>query len=613
MSGVYGWLGPADGDPQRTLASMRAHASSPAAKASFSTIGAGFALGASGPAGSAFAGDFGPLRIAIHGHPIWQDGRNELTSADAFSRRFAEAYRTAGSRVLDSIGGDFAIALVDADNEQILLAVDRIGIRSLTYCVDRGVLAFGPDSNVLSGHPSAKTELDSQAIYDFMYFHMIPGPRTVFAGHSRLPAGHFLQAGHGRLAIKPHWTPTFREDRECAIFDLVPEFREALRRGVVAFADAGCGTFLSGGTDSSTVAGYLGEAAGAPARTYSIGFDAAGYDEMAYARIAARHFHTDHHEYYVTPADVVEAIPIVAGAYGQPFGNASAIPTYFCAKLAREDGVTRMLGGDGGDELFGGNARYAKQYQFSLYGLVPPAIRAYGIEPLLLGLPGIEHVPLLGKARSYVTQAKLPMPERYESYNLLERLGPENVFDAEFLAGVDPSRPRALMKEVYESARAESLINRMLALDLKFTLADSDLPKVTRMCDVAGVDVAFPMLHESVVDFAGMLPPDFKLRRTKLRYFFKEALRGFLPTEILAKKKHGFGLPVGIWLQSHTPLRELASDSLAALKKRRVVRSEMIDALLTRRLAAHAGYYGTLVWILMMLELWFQQHVDHRT
>ena len=612
MSGVYGWLGPLDGDPQRTMASMHRHAAGSAADPNFFTTGAGLALGACGPASTAFAGEFGRLRIAVHGHPSWHDGSNHAASAEAFCERFTQAYRTVGVGALDCVRGDFAIALVDTDKAEALLAIDRIGIRNLVYYADREVLVFGPDSDVLADHPATEKQMDPQGIYDFMYFHMVPGPETAFTGHSRLLAGHYLQAEHGRVTNKPYWMPTFNEDRTGTVSELAPEFRSALRQGVDAFAGGACGTFLSGGTDSSTVSGILAEVTGAQTRTYSIGFDAAGYDEMAYARIAARHFHTNHHEYYVTPADVVEAIPIVAAAYAQPFGNASAIPTYFCAKLAREDGVARMLGGDGGDELFGGNARYAKQYQFSLYGLLPQAIRAHGIEPLLLGLPGIERMPVLRKARSYVAQARLPMPERYDSYNLLERLGPANVFDGDFLAGIDPCRPLALMKEVYDSARAGSLINRMLALDLKFTLADNDLPKVTRMCDAAGVDVAFPMLHESVVDFAGALPPDFKLRRTRLRYFFKEALRGFLPVEILTKEKHGFGLPVGVWLQTYAPLRELAGDSLAALKSRRIVRSEMIDALLTRHLAAHAGYYGTLVWILMMLELWFRHHVDRR-
>jgi asparagine synthase (glutamine-hydrolysing) len=610
MSGVYGWLGPHVGDPQRTMASMHTHAAGSGANPCFATIGAGFAVGACGPAGTAFAGEFGALRIASHGHPFWHDRSNHVATAEAFCEQFALAYRTAGVRALDSVRGDFAIALVDADKAEVLLAIDRIGIRNLQYCADGGVLVFGPDSDVLADHPLTKKELDPQGIYNYMYFHMVPGPETVFVGHLRLRAGHFLQASHGHLATKRYWMPTFSEDRQCTVSDLVPDFHHALREGVAAFAGGACGAFLSGGTDSSTVAGLLGRINGTPARTYSIGFDVAGYDEMAYARIAARHFQTNHHEYYVTPADVVEAIPIVAAAYGQPFGNASAIPTFFCAKLAREDGVERMLGGDGGDELFGGNVRYAKQYQLSLYGLLPEAIRVRGLERLLLGVPGTERVPLLRKARSYVAQAKLAMPERYESYNLLERLGPDSVLDREFLAGIDRSRPLALMTEGYESTEAGSLINRMLALDLKFTLADNDLPKVTRMCDAAGVDVAFPMLHESVVDFAATLPPDFKLRRTKLRYFFKEALRGFLPAEILTKEKHGFGLPVGIWLQTYAPLRELAGDSLAALKRRRIVRSEMIDALLDTHLASHAGYYGTLVWVLMMLELWFQHHVD---
>src|SRR5262249_16699723 len=140
------------------------------------------------------------------------------------------------------------------------------------------------------------------------------------------------------------------------------------------------GTFLSGGTDSSTVAGMLGEVTGQPARTYSIGFDAQGYDEMAYARIAARHFNTRHNEYYVTSDDVVSAIPQIAAVHDQPFGNASAVPTFYCAKLARDDGVDVLLGGDGGDELFGGNDRYATQYLYSLYSDLPSGLRKGLIE-----------------------------------------------------------------------------------------------------------------------------------------------------------------------------------------------------------------------------------------
>ncbi len=132
------------------------------------------------------------------------------------------------------------------------------------------------------------------------------------------------------MKVRPYWQIQFTEPKHGRVADLKPEFRAALDTSVAAFVDGSqCGAFLSGGTDSSTIAGMIGRVTGAPARTYSIGFAAAGYDEMEYARTTARFFGTDHHEYYVTPDDVVQAVPLIAAAYDQPFGNASAIPTYY--------------------------------------------------------------------------------------------------------------------------------------------------------------------------------------------------------------------------------------------------------------------------------------------
>jgi asparagine synthase (glutamine-hydrolysing) len=150
----------------------------------------------------------------------------------------------------------------------------------------------------------------------------------------------------------------------------------------------------------------------------------------------------------------------------------------------------------------------------------------------------------------------------------------------------------------------------MLALDFKFTLADNDLPKVTRMCELAGVDVAFPMLDDDVIDFAARLAPAQKLKGAQLRHFFKEALKDFLPAEIIAKEKHGFGLPVGVWLQRHSGLRAMAGDHLLALRRRNIIRGDFIDRLLDEHLSSHPGYYGTMVWILLMLELWFERHAS---
>jgi asparagine synthase (glutamine-hydrolysing) len=235
-------------------------------------------------------------------------------------------------------------------------------------------------------------------------------------------------------------------------------------------------------------------------------------------------------------------------------------------------------------------------------------VRRALIEPLARACPTGMGPRLLRKACSYVAQASVPLPARYDAYNLLERLGPEEVFTADFLSTVDREIPHRLIANTYHDAHAGHWLNRLLAVDLKFTLADNDLPKVTRMCELAQVDVAFPLLHDSVVDFSASLAPNMKLRGTRLRYFFKEALRGFLPDAIIEKEKHGFGLPVGPWLASHAPLREFAAATLESLKRRGIIRREFIDELLTIYLPQHPGYYGTLVWVLMMLELWFQEH-----
>jgi asparagine synthase (glutamine-hydrolysing) len=607
MSGLCGWFDcerAGSVDPQ-VIAAMAA----PLNRFDGCTVrsaSAGFgAVAAAGTALDIFQDDH--QLVGVWGRARFADTKlAALAQRHGVARALAQGYARRGPDVLAALTGVFALAILDGRSGEAMLAIDRIGTRPLCYSVAPGTLVFGSTLDAISAFPAITPEINRQAIYDYVYFHMVPAPHTIYDGRHRLLPGSFLIWRNGELETRPYWEMRFVENEKRPMPELKKEFLATLREGVREAAQYGkVGTFLSGGTDSSTIAGLLGEVTGKPARTYSIGFEARGYDEMHYARIAARHFGTRHREYYVTPDDVVSAIPLIAAVHDQPFGNASAVPTYCCAKLARDDGVDTLLGGDGGDELFGGNERYAKQYLYSLYSDLPPALRKGLIEPLLGLLPPIS---LMGKAQRYVRNASMPMPARYDNYNLLERLGADIVFTADFLGTVDAQRPRAMMEQAYNSAPAQSLINRMLALDLRFTMADNDLPKVARSCELASIDVRFPLLSDSVVAFSAGLSPRLKLKGTRLRYFFKEALRGFLPDEIITKTKHGFGLPFGPWLQTHRPLRQLALDSLTDLKKAGIVRPEFIDELTSTHIDGHADYYGTMVWVLMMLEQWLRQH-----
>ncbi|MGK5080803.1 asparagine synthetase B family protein [Janthinobacterium sp. HLX7-2] len=551
------------------------------------------------------------LQVAIWGRPEL-DG-----SFDDVARRLASLWLSRGVAACACLSGPFALAILDAFSGSALLAVDRAGIHPLSYASNAQGLFFASSHDALLAHPAVRGALDPQALYNYLFFHMVPGPATAYLGQQRLLPGEYLHVRGGKLCKGSYWQLAFQEHayaRTPASFaSNKQEFLRILRLAVESSLGAdgdSTGAFLSGGTDSSTLAAIMGQVTGRPARTYSIGFDAPGYDEMAYARLAASHAGSIHHERYVTPNDVLGAIPAMAAAFDQPFGNASAIPAFYCAQMARADGVTRLLGGDGGDELFGGNERYAHQALLSRYAQLPALLRQCIIEPLLFRQQIGQPWRLFDKARRYIEQASLPLPARLDSYNLLLRHGYRTVLEAGFIDTIDPGMAPGCVNDAYWQRQGQGLsqINALLALDMRFTLADNDLFKVRKACELAGVEAAFPFLHDAMVAFAARLAPQDKLDGTQLRPFFKRALAEILPPAIVRKKKHGFGLPFGLWLHSHPALREFAFDNLTQLRRRGIVRPAFIDDLQGRLLAEHPAYHGTMVWLLMMLEQWLSQH-----
>jgi asparagine synthase (glutamine-hydrolysing) len=564
--------------------------------------GEGFAIAARGRLASLHHD--GALVCAAVGVPRFESGSaTEAASRHGAAGGWLEAYRERGADMFAGAHGAWSVVLFDLDRRRAIAAVDRFAMRQLCFGASDGGLGFASRADNV---PGAADETDPQSIFDYVYHHFIPAPRTIFRGVSRLDAAHRLVATGEGVQVERHWQPQF-------VPTAMP-FAERKERFLSALTDAvsdqlpgeSIGCYLSGGTDSSTVAGMVTQVTGRSVKTFSIGFDAAGYDEMEYARIAARRFGTEHTEYYITPQDLVERIPEVASSFDQPFGNSSALPAFFCAKLAHDAGVTRMLAGDGGDELFGGNSRYATDRLFTAYERVPEVLKRALIEPLALGLP-LSALPLLRKGRRYVEIARMPVPGRMQLYNLLTRMGPASVFTPEFLARVDTEEPHRRELATFAAIPPAATLNRTLAFEWKYILADNDLPKVTGTASLGGIDVGFPLLDDRLLDFSLGLPPKLKVRGRKLRWFFKEALRGFLPDEIIAKKKHGFGLPFGVWLLRDKALREFALTAVNALAGRGIIRPALARTLFDERIGEHAAYYGEMVWILMMLEQWLAQ------
>ena len=546
------------------------------------------------------------ITVALQGGPVRLKGVEAPSPAEALW----QAYRARGPGVLQDLSGRFALAILDATCSSVLLALDRMGMESLAYAVRGNRIIFASSPAAVAAEADPSLRLRDQALFDYLLMHMVPAPDTVFEGVFKLRPGTCARFERGRLTLERYWVPRFSSGGQAAEFPaLREELLTSLREGVAACRpDERTGSFLSGGLDSSTVTGMLGRVTGQPPRTFSIGFGVEKFNELEYARIANRHFGAHGHEYHVTADDIVDVFPKVAAIYDEPFGNSSAIPTYCCARLAAQQGVTHLLAGDGGDELFGGNERYVKQRVFELYAHVPAGIRKGLIEPLVRHLDPEGPIMPLRKLRSYVDQARIPMPERLESWNLMYRTDLGGMLEPEFRAAIDTRRPLATMAELYAQAPSSGLLQRMLFYDWHYTLSDNDLRKVGKTCELAGVRVSYPMLDQRVIDLSLQVPPEIMIEGHELRSFYKRALKGFLPNAILNKTKHGFGLPFGVWLKTHARLGDLIYGLLSALKSRRIVKQAFLDTLVHEAREGDAGYYGYAIWDLSMLEAWLQSH-----
>jgi len=598
MQGLMGWLAPSGVGEDALTSALGAMKAAKPQHAEYAHYAGGWAVGVD--SGTAFAHE-GGLGAVILGRPEFRDPAYESV-APAIA--LLKLWRNHGKETPQHIHGPFALAILDQQEAAVFLAIDRVGIHSLSFAALDDGLVFGTRADVVAAHPRVGANLDPQGLFNYIYFHVVPAPGTIFKRVEKLRPAQWAHWCQGELTRGFYWRLHYEDEKRSDFAPQSARLHQVLREAVTrAKGNDDPAAFLSGGTDSSTVCGVLTEVAGKGARSYSIGFAAQDFDEMEYARLATRRFGLDAREYYLKPEDILEAIPAIAAHYDEPFGNDSAVPALFCARLAAADGYRVMLAGDGGDEIFGGNARYAKQKVFEAYHTLPGFLRRSVVEPLV-HLPGCSHLPPLRKLQSYIRQANIPLPERTESYNFVNRQPLQEMLNDELLVAVDPQQPAALLTNAYDRTDSGSYINCMLHLDLEFTLADNDLRKVSGMTEAAGVEVRYPLLDEAILEFSGQVPPDWKVKGQTLRWFWKEALKGFLPDAIINKTKHGFGMPFGIWARDYAPLRERVQDRLGDFKKRGLLQPAYIDCVRKEHMSGHATYFGIMLWVILALEEW---------
>ncbi len=535
-------------------------------------------------------------------------GHRFQTNSD--TETIVHAYEEYGNACVEHLRGMFAFAIWDSQRKELMLARDRVGKKPLYYTLtSSGTFVFGSELKSLLEHPEVTREISPEALDAYLTFGYVPDPLCILRGIHKLPPGHFLTFRAGRVALTQYWDFRFATEKSTGARraeDYLDELRELLDEAVRIrlISDVPLGAFLSGGIDSSAVVGLMARHSERPVKTFSIGFNEDSYDELKYARIAAAHFGTEHHEFIVTP-DICHLVDELAWHFDEPFADPSALPTYMVSKLARAH-VTVALSGDGGDELFAGYTRYLVEGQRAPFERVPRVLRQNLMQPLSRRLP---HGAW---GRNYLHNVSLDGVDRFlDSVSVFTRLTKRSLYTSDFRSHLENNHMAgAHFRRLAKQGRASDPLDMLLYLDSKTYLPGDILTKVDRMSMAVSLEARAPLLDHKLIEFVTRIPAQLKLHDGETKHIFKRAIADFIPPEILHRSKQGFGVPIQQWINEQ--LREQIRSTLtdARARDRGYVEQDYVAQLLAEHERGRRDHSAPL-WALFMLELWHQVFIDN--
>ncbi|MEY2476252.1 MAG: hypothetical protein QOG87_1567 [Actinomycetota bacterium] len=518
-------------------------------------------------------------------------------------------YEELGDRCVERLRGMFAFALWDERRRRLLLARDRVGKKPLFYWrTDQGIW-FGSELKALLQHPEFPRSVDPQAVLDYLYLGYVPGPETIYRDVRRVPPAHTLSYEAGSVRTARYWGLAYEPKQQISEDDAVEALKEALLEAVRLrlVSERPVGAFLSSGIDSSLVVAAMAQVSSDPVRTFTVGFDDDRYDERAGARLTAARYGTDHTELVVRP-NALEILPTLVWHYDQPFGDASALPSYYLARMTAEH-VTVALNGDGGDESFAGYLRYAA-LAYADRVPVPRALHPLG-RSVAARMPWGRHQrSMLSRAKRFLDMAMTEPGARYARvmaiFNEEQRA---TLCTDELLAGAG-RRPEGVLLDAWDAAVASNPVERAMGTDVPTYLADDLLVKMDIATMANSLEARSPLLDHEVMELAASFPLEMKLKGRTGKHLLRRLAREWVPAEVVDGPKRGFAVPIGAWLRGE--LRELAWDTLtdATAAGRGYVRVEQVRRLLTEH-EAGADHTHRL-WALLQLELWQRMFLDQR-
>jgi asparagine synthase (glutamine-hydrolysing) len=555
-------------------------------------------------------------RLEAKGHTLRSQGDTEV---------LVHLYEDEGPQMFRLLRGMFALAIWDAPRRTLVLARDRMGQKPLVYRHDGGRLVFASELKALMVLPEADIprRLDPVALDHYLSYGYVPHPRTVLAGVCKLPPAHYAVWHDGILAIERYWDPDWNVEHERPFEEDVEKLRATLGDAVreQMISDVPLGAFLSGGIDSTIIAGLMQRTSSQPVKTFAIGFPDASYDESRYAELAAQHLGTEHHTFIVEPR-AWETLPALAWQFDEPFADSSALPTWYVSRETRSS-VTVALTGDAGDELFGGYDRYRALALTELFHRLPDGPRR------VLGGTMVRVLPRSARSKSRLRKLERlfeninePAEARYQgwmtTFDEASRLTlySDDQLDtlasaASELEDASAADPSALLADAFSAAARRDRVTRAMVADLLTYLPGDLLVKVDLASMAHSLECRGPFLDHRVVELAAAMPLDRKirLRSGRSKVVLKHAFSDLLPPAIKTRPKMGFGVPISRWFRGELKheLQDVLLDPICM--NRGLFRPEAIRDLIGEHIEGRREHSFRL-WALLILELWFRRHID---
>jgi asparagine synthase (glutamine-hydrolysing) len=559
-------------------------------------------------------GDGGLAAVVFNGEIYnFKELRGELRARGATFRTTSDtevvlrAYEAWGVECLSRLRGMFAFAIWDRSRRRLFLARDRVGVKPLVYAWDGKRLLFASEIKALLQDSALSRDLDWEALRDYLTLHYIPSPRTIFRSVRKLPPASYLLLNLERAEpeIYRYWDLRFAPDPRPS----EAEWREGLRWHLQdavqshLVSDVGIGAFLSGGMDSSTVVALMAQGSEGRIRTFSIGFDDSGFDELQHAREVARRYGTQHFEYIVKP-DALESLSNLAWQFDEPFADSSALPTYHVCKITREH-VTVALSGDGGDENFVGYTRYARAQRLHANldmfpsVLMRPLWRLAG-RLLPYGTRGQGYLEMLG-SRPVDRYFRLVAYQRSE--------GLRRLLSSDARSHVEPVVEPSEFRRLAAAGKAPDYASTLQYVDVHSYLPEDILTKVDRTSMAVSLEARVPFLDHVLMEYVATMPTGVKFSEGGGKVILKRAMASDLPAGILERPKMGFAVPLASWFR-----RELTDYVREILTGRRTCERGLVDpAAVSELLAEHeSGRHdrSARLWAILCLEQWARRWLD---